>query len=351
MSQPDAPAMRTPWTERVGVRYPILQDGMGGGALGTARLAAAISNAGGLGSLSIPGGQSGPEIEAAMRDQIETALSLTDKPLAVNVPVGFDPDGKILPTTTQVLDVIVAARRADTAAERQIVLVTTSAGAPGDFSAMVRDAGLLHEHKVGAPAHARKAVEAGADFVIASGWEMGAHTHAVPMTTTILAPAVLDEVEVPVLVSGGIKDGRGLAAMLAMGAAGVAMGTRFLVSAENDWHDNYIQRIQNATVADSIVVPGVYGPCRYLRSKATDDLLEIVRRGELTGDALTDWKNHRSHIAQRDGDVAEGFTAAGMVGGLITDRPTVSEIIQSMVRQASELLGRVPSTAPAGVSS
>lgn len=343
MSQPEVESIRTPWTERVGVRYPILQDGMGGGALGTARLAAAVSNAGGLGSLSVPGGQPGPEVEAAMRDQIETALSLTDQPLAVNIPVGVDPDGKILPQTTQVLDVVVAARAADAAADRQIVLVTTSAGAPGVFSQMIHDAGLLHQHKVGAPAHARKAVAAGADFVVASGWEMGGHTHAVPVTTTVLAPAVLDAVDVPVLVSGGIKDGRGLAGVLAAGGAGIAMGTRFLVSAENDWHDAYIDRIREAGVKDSIVVPGVYGPCRYLRSKATEDLLEILRTGELTGDALTDWKNERSHIAQRDGNIEEGFTTAGMVGGLIDDRPPVADIIQATVRHAAQLLGRAQS--------
>lgn len=343
MSQTKTQAIRTAWSERVGVRYPILQDGMGGGALGTARLAAAVSNAGALGSLSVPGGASGPEIVAAMREQIDTALSLTDQSLAVNVPVGHDPDGKVLPLTTQVLDVLIEARKADSAAERQIVLVTTSAGAPGEFSAMVRDAGLLHEHKVGSPAHARKAVASGADFIIASGWEMGAHTHAVPVTTTVLAPAVLDAVDVPVLVSGGIKDGRGLAGALAAGASGVAMGTRFLVSAENDWHDAYIGRIQQAEVSESVVMPGVYGPCRYLSSKATDELAEIVRTGAIAGDDLTEWKNHRSHIAQRDGDIAEGLTTAGMVGGLITDRPTVADIIQAMVRRAAELLVRTQS--------
>lgn len=346
MNQSHPDPIVTAFTERLGIKYPLLQDGMGGGALGTGRLAAAVSNAGALGSLSTPGSSVGPELEQIMRDQIEVALSLTEEPLAMNIPVGTDKTGKVLQYTQDIFDIVVKARQADSAAERQLVMVTTSAGHPGLFSHYIHDAGMLHQHKVGAPRHAERAVEAGADFVIASGYEMGGHTHQVPITTMVLAPEVLDRVDVPVLVSGGIKDGRGLAAMLAAGAAGVAMGTRFLVSAESDWHDRYIERVMEATVAESVVMPGLYGPCRYLQSKACDELLDLVKQGTMTEDELTEWKEHRSHIAQRDGDIEHGFTAAGMIGGFITDRPPVAEIVDRIVTQAHELLGRFARMAP-----
>lgn len=330
----------TPFTEKIGISYPILQDGMGGGALGTARLAAAVSNAGALGSLSSPGTTAGAELERIMREQIDLALSLTDRPLAVNMPVGTDATGEILPYTQQILDSVCRAREADSAAERQLVLVTTSAGAPGDFGRRIHEVGMLHQHKVGSPRQALRAVESGVDFVIASGFEMGGHTHSTPISTMVLAPEVLDCIDIPVLVSGGFKDGRGLAAMLAAGAAGIAMGTRFLLSRENDWHENYITRILESTIGESTVVPGVYGPCRYLRSKATEQLGVLIERGEMTEDELTAWKEHRVHLAQRDGDVEEGFTSAGLVGGLITDRPTMSEIVNRIVDQTHSLLAR-----------
>lgn len=332
--------IRTPWTERVGVDYPLLQDGMGGGALGTGRLAAAVSNAGALGSLSSPGSTGGAELQRAMREQIETALSLTDKPLAVNIPVGSDHEGKILPYSKEILDVLADARSHDPAAARQLVLVTTSAGMPGEFSRWVRDLGMLHQHKVGAPKHALKAVDAGADFVIASGVEMGGHTLSTPISTMILGPEVIDTVDVPVLVSGGFKDGRGLAAMLAAGAAGIGMGTRFMVTQENDWNDRYIDRVLDAKVEESVVVPGIYGPCRYLRGKATDELLELLASGRMSEDELTAWKEKRSHMAQRDGDVENGFTTAGMVAGYINDRPTAQELVDRIVTQAHALLAR-----------
>lgn len=346
MTQAPEPLV-TPLTRRVGIRYPIIQDGMGGGALGTGRLAAAVSEAGALGSLSVPGITNMADLERAMRAQIDLALSLTRAPLAVNCPVGVDSQGKVQPGTAAVLDIVIAARRNDSAAERQLRLMTTSAGFAGDFGRQIRDAGMIHQHKVGAPHHAEKAEKAGADFVIASGYEMGGHTLNVPITTMVLAPEVIERVRIPVIISGGLKDGRGLAAALAMGAAGIAMGTRFLVSRENDWHERYIDRVIAMQIEESVVTPGLYGPCRMIRSKATAELDRIIAAKEMGGDELNAWKERMSHIAQRDGDIENGFTTCGMVAGYINDRPPVAEIIARIMTQAHRQLAALRALSPA----
>lgn len=335
--------METAFTRMVGVSYPILQDGMGGGAMGTAPLAAAVSNAGGLGTLSTPGMVGDhSHIEHAMREQIDDALTRTQAPLAVNCPVGVDAEGDLLPGTKALLEAIQGARRADPAAARQLRVIITSAGSTAEFARALRADGMLHFHKVGSPRHAVKAVEQGVDGLIASGFEMGGHTHKVGITTMILAPAVLEVVDVPVLVSGGIREGCGLAAALAAGAQGVAMGTRFLASAENTWHDAYIQRVIDATFEESEVMPGIYGPARFLRSKGTERLREVLTAQEKSEYELSSWKLQHSILAQRDGDTVNGLTTAGLVAGAISDRPPVADILQDMVRTARARLGEVP---------
>ncbi|MET8877511.1 nitronate monooxygenase [Nocardia sp. NPDC004604] len=320
----------------VGVTHPVLQDGMGGGALGTGRLAAAVTNAGGLGSLSTPGLTGDlADLERAMRTQFEQALNLTDGPLAVNCPVGTTAGGEERPAAKLMIDVILDIKKSDPVAGEQVKVFTSSAGLPSkELVARIHDAGLISQQKIGHPRHAEKAVENGVDVIIASGFEMGGHTLKTPITTTVLVPEVLRRVDVPVLASGGFKDGIGLAGALGMGAAGIAMGTRFLASLENDWHDNYIERILAADIAESIVMPGVYGPCRYLDGKAVGELTELLSNGTMSEEELTNWKAEHAFMAQRDGDVANGLTAAGMVGGFIGERLPVAAIVGEIVSEA-----------------
>ena len=329
--------MRTVLCDMLGIRHPIIQDGMG--PFSTAALAAAVSDAGGLGTVSIPGMLlERAEAERLMRAEIDRTASLTDRGFAVNVPVGFGPDGEPLPPTTAYLKAVIDARR-DPAIGARLVACLTSAGLPpAELVSSMHDAGLLHLHKVGAVRHAHKAVEAGVDAVIASGFEMGGHTHARPVHTMVLAPQVIGSVELPVVISGGIHDGRGLAAALAMGAAGVAMGTRFVATSENDWHPAYKQAIVDAAEWQDVVFPGFYGPLRGLRNAGFTRLGELIASGQLDEQGIADWKEDRVIAAQRDGDVDSGLVIAGQCAAAIHDIVGVRDLLEGMVREASELL-------------
>lgn len=329
--------LRTVLCDMLGMRYPIIQDGMG--PFSTAALAAAVSDAGGLGTVSIPGMLLGPaEAGRRMRAEIDRTASGTDRGFAVNVPVGFGPDGEPLPPTVAYLKAVLDARR-DSAIGARLVACITSAGLPPpQLVSSMHDAGLLHLHKVGAVRHARRAVEAGVDVVIASGFEMGGHTHARPVHTMVLAPQVIDTVEVPVVVSGGIHDGRGLAAALAMGAAGVGMGTRFIATLENDWHPAYKKAIVDAAEWGDVVFPGFFGPLRGLRNAGSVRLAELMAAGELDEEGLTAWKEDRVVAAQHDGDVDGGLVLAGQCAAAIHDIVAVPDLLAGMVRQATELL-------------
>ena len=325
-------------TDTLGIRYPIIQDGMG--TYGTAKLAAAVTNAGGLGTLSQPGmAIDDVEIRRRVRRQIDLAMERTDGVLAMNFGVGLLATGELLPATLATFEGLLEARASDNAIERQLRVLITSAGFPGDITARAQEAGLVHIHKVGSPRHAVKVVDHGVDAVIASGFEMGGHTHATPISTLVLAPEVIRSVDAPVIVSGGIKDGRGLAAALAMGAAGVAMGTRFVATADNeDWHDNYRQRVLSVTARDIIEVSGVWGPLHGIRNEFTRQLAEAEASGEWNESDLVAWKDRALIAAERDGDMVEGMAPLGVVAAFIDDLPRAEDLLKGMVADAQGLL-------------
>ncbi|MGZ4650265.1 MAG: NAD(P)H-dependent flavin oxidoreductase [Kineosporiaceae bacterium] len=343
-------ALHTRLTELLGIEHPIIQEGMG--PYRTDSLAAAVSNAGGLGTVSMPGMTQAPDVGArVLREHIEHVATLTDKPFAVNVPVGRDATGTVLPVSEAYIRAVVEARAADSALAGQLTVLTTSAGFPGEFRPLIRDAGLIHMHKVGATAHARKAEAAGVDVVIASGYEMGGHTHARPVHTFVLVPNVTEAVSVPVVLSGGARDGRTLAAALALGADGVAMGTRFIATEDNtDWHPAYAERILAAKEGDDVVFPAVYGPARGLRNPGVERLFEILERSELQGDELNRWKDEGLIRAQSAGDVVNGLMAAGQVSCAISDLVRVAEFVPRIAEEAAEILSRLAAaTTPARV--
>jgi NAD(P)H-dependent flavin oxidoreductase YrpB (nitropropane dioxygenase family) len=328
-------------TALLGIEHPIIQEGMG--PFKTNRIAAAASAAGGLGTVSMPGMTKEPEVGARLlRENIEQVASLTDRPFAVNVPVGRDDSGTVLPVSEAYIRAVIEARNSDSTLARQLVALTTSAGFPGEFRGLIRDAGLIHMHKVGSTKHARKAEDAGVDVVIASGYEMGGHTHATPMHTFVLVPNVTEAVSVPVVLSGGARDGRTLAAALALGAGGVAMGTRFIATEDNtDWHAAYAEKIIEAGEGDDMVFPAVYGPARGLRNAGVDRLMEIVRTNEMSQDELTRWKDEALIRAQEDGDVENGVMPAGQVASGIHELVSIGEFIPRMAGEAAEILRRL----------
>lgn len=329
-------------TSLLGISHPIVQDGMG--PFRTNEIALAVSEAGGLGTVSIPGmTRPTDEGKAMMRSNIEWVASRTDKPFAVNVPVGRLPSGEVLPSTAAYIEALIEARAADSAVRERANVIITSAGFPGEFRGQIEDSGLTHLHKVGSTVHAQKAEAAGVDAVVASGYEMGGHTHLNPVHTFVLAANVTEKVSVPVIVSGGVRDGRGLVAALALGASGVAMGTRFIATEENvDWHPAYSKQVLACSEGDDVVFPAVYGPARGLNNDGVAELLRIMASNKLTDEELAQWKDARIILAQEEGDTDNGLMPMGQVASGIASVVSIPQLIEDMVATAHQLLGSKP---------
>jgi enoyl-[acyl-carrier protein] reductase II len=273
-----------------------------------------------------------------LREHIDECATLTKKPFAVNIPVGISANGDVLPFTDVYIRAVLEARASDRQLERQLTVLTTSAGFPGSYIAPIKNAGMIHQHKVGSTRQAIKAEELGVDVVIAAGFEMGGHTSGKAMHTYVLVPNVTEAVDVPVLLSGGARDGRGLAAALAMGADGVAMGTRFILSEDNsDWHPAYLRALLDAKEGDDVAFPGVYGPCRGLRNAASEALLAETR---LAGDPAEQirWKLESMQRAQMHGDVENGLVMTGQVASAIDRLIRISEFVPAMADEAARIL-------------
>lgn len=320
----------------LGIEFPVIQDGMG--PVSTTGLASAVSRAGGLGTVS-SFGTTGDVSEKSrlFRREIERMEESRSGPFAVNIPVGRDAAGEVLPLCAAYLDTVIEVATGLDEADRGLRAVITSAGPAPGFTPRLHDAGLIHIQKIGAVAHARKAASTGVDIVIASGAEMGGHTHEHPIHTMVLAPQVVAAVDIPVVVSGGIYNAQGLAAVLAMGGAGVAMGTRFAASRDSDWHPAYGERIIAAQEWDDIIFPGYLGPIRGLRSAGTRELARFLRAGVRDED-LGHWKEERIATAMNSGDVDAGLLPAGQCASAITELVDVGEFIPAMAREAEALL-------------
>jgi len=330
-------AITNRYTRLIGIEHPIVQEGLG--PFRTPKLAAAVSQAGGLGTVSMPGMPADLAAGArTLREHIDECASLTQKPFAVNIPVGISANGDVLPFTDVYIRAVLEARASDRQLERQLTVLTTSAGFPGSYIALIKNAGMIHQHKVGSTRQAIKAQELGVDVVIAAGFEMGGHTSGKAMHTYVLVPNVTEAVDVPVLLSGGARDGRGLAAALAMGADGVAMGTRFILSEDNsDWHPAYLRALLDAKEGDDVAFPGVYGPCRGLRNAASEALLAETRQA---GDPAEQIRRKLESMqrAQMHGDVENGLVMTGQVASAIDRLIRIAEFVPAMADEAARIL-------------
>lgn len=329
------------YTERVGIVHPIVQEGLG--PFKTPKLAAAVSNAGGLGTVSMPGFPDDLHAGADLfQSHIEECAALTDKAFAVNIPVGVDKSGRVLEFTDVYIRRVLAIIKNDAFVAKRLTVLTTSAGFPGVYGQMIRDSGLIHQHKVGSTRGAIKAAQSGVDVVLAAGFEMGGHAPSKAVHSMVLLPNVTEAIDVPVLLTGGVRDARGLAAAIAMGADGVAMGTRFILSdANSDWHPNYLQALLNASEGDDIAFPGVYGPCRGLRNHASEQLVGAMSEAGLLGPAeQVQYKIQQMQLAQFQGDIEHGLVLAGQVAAAINDIVCVAEFVPAMAAEAARILRR-----------
>ena len=341
----------TELTERVGVDHPIMQAGMGGiGPMTLAPLAAAISNAGGLGTLAHPSllledpGKEGIDVDeqvAAVVDQvragIRSAVELTDRPLAINVRIA-----KEQPDAPAVLATVLEERARNERVAEQLSVLTTSGGHPHTYGMNddFRSAGMLHFHSVSNVAQARTAVAEGIDAVVATGYEAAGHIGHEGVHTFVLIPAIAAALDVPILGAGGVVDGRSLAGALALGASMGYIGSRFLASIECEYHDNMKKYLLEREETDSEVIPAFFGPARFLKSPTT----ETVKQLDLAGTPhLERMKFEGAALIKGaiEGDVEGGLMIGGQAADRIDGILPAGDIVAQIVTEAEEALARV----------
>lgn len=315
---------RTRVCELLEIEYPIIQGAMNWVANG--ELAAAVSEVGGLGIIT-PGANWDRKGERAdnLRLQIRRAKERTAKPFGVNLTV-LDPESR---------------KFAEIVASEGVPIVTTSAGNPATLTPFLKERGIKVLHVVASCRHARGAERAGVDAVIAEGYEAGGHNGMDEIPTFVLVPQVVDAVNVPVIAAGGIADGRGLVAALALGAEGVQMGTRFIATTECCAHPRFKEAVLNADDAATVITGRKIGPTRGLRNAFTDRMLEMEAAGA-SADELQQFIGFgRSPAGQLDGDAEEGEMYCGAVAGLVKTIVSAGDVVREVMREAEELLDRL----------
>ncbi|MBM4446930.1 MAG: enoyl-[acyl-carrier-protein] reductase FabK [Chloroflexi bacterium] len=298
----------------LGIEHPIILGAMGG--ISTGKLAAAVSNAGALGSVAT----AFISVEESRRE-IQECKRLTTKPFAVNCPL-FRPDMDAM------LDAIFA---------ESVGIVSTSAGSPERWAKKIKGSGAKWLHVVSNVRGAVKAVAAGVDVVIAEGTESGGIASRDEITTMVLIPQVVDTVNVPVVAAGGIADARGFLAALALGAQGIQMGTTFLATKECDRvSDTYKQMLLNASdTATGLATRKAY-PVRIIKNKLFDTLQQLDEENKPREEIQMILAPKMMNLSQEN-DPENGFYVAGQVAGLINEIKTVKELIEGIVTESEKL--------------
>jgi len=298
----------------LGIKYPIIQGGMAWVAEST--LAAGVSNAGGLGLIAAANAP-----VDYVREEIRKAKKLTDKPFGVNIMLLSDNAEEI----------------AKMVCEEGIKVVTTGAGNPGKFVEMWKEHGIKIITVVASVALAKRMERSGVDAIIAEGSESGGHIGE--LTTMALVPQVVDAVSIPVIAAGGIGDGRGVAAVFALGAVGVQIGTRFLVAKECTVHQNYKNRVISAKDSDSVVTGRLTGhPVRVLRNRLTRQFQLLEKDPSTYLEKFEDLGKGALPKAAKEGDIEMGSVMAGQIAGLIKKEQSCLEIIEEMFGEAENIM-------------
>lgn len=300
-------------SELLGIKYPIFQGGMAW--IADASLAAAVSEAGGLGIIT------GIAPVEWVRSEIRKAKELTDRPFGVNIMLMADNVEEI----------------AKLVCEEKVKVVTTGAGSPSKYMNMWKEAGIIVIPVVASVALAKRMEKAGADAIIAEGTESGGHVGQ--LTTMTLVPQVVDSVNIPVVAAGGIGDGRGVAASYMLGAEGVQLGTRFLVAKECTVHQNYKDKVLSAKDIDTDVTGRITGhPVRVLRTKLSREFMKLEKAGEV--EKMEELGRGALARAAKEGDLDKGSVMAGQISGLVNKEQTAKEIIEEIFLEATNVMGR-----------
>ena len=289
--------------ELLGIEYPIIQGGMAWVA--TAELAAAVSNAGGLGLIAAGGAPAD-----VVREQIKKARTLTDKPFGVNVML-------MSPFSDEVLEVVI---------EEKPAVVATGAGNPGKYIERLKEAGIKIMPVIASVAMAKRMEKAGADAVIAEGTEAGGHIGE--LTTMVLTPQVVDAVSIPVVSAGGYADSRGTKAAFALGADGIQVGTRFICSTECIAHENYKNAVLKAKDRDAVVTGRSTGaPVRALKNKLTKEYQRLEKEGA-SAEEIEKLGVGGLRRAFQDGDIENGSLMAGQSAAMVHEIQPCAEIVK-----------------------
>ena len=300
------------------IKYPIFQGGMA--QISDAGLAAAVSEAGGLGVIA-----SGNNTPESIQIEIRKIKALTDKPFGVNVML-------LSPYAEEVSKLLI---------EEKVPVIITGAGNPGKFMKLWKEQGIKVIPVVPSVAYAKHLEKAGADAIICEGTESGGHVGEI--TTMCLTPQVVDAVKIPVIAAGGIGDGRGIAAALSLGAQGVQIGTRFLLAKECSVHQNYKNKVIKANDTDTAVTGRKTGhPVRVLKNKLVNQFKEIEKNNG-TVEEMEQLGRGRLYKAAIEGDVDYGSVMSGQIAGLVNKEQSCKEIITEIFNEAESIMKNLSS--------
>jgi enoyl-[acyl-carrier protein] reductase II len=321
---PAPAALRTRVTDLLGIRYPIIQAGMSW-ASSCAELALAVSRAGGLGVIA-----AGPMEPDALRAAVRGVRAGTDRPFAVNVPLYNRRAAALL----------------DVALEERVPVLVASQGGPRAHLARFKDAGVTWLHVTASPEHAVKAEQAGVDAVIAVGVEAGGHPAPDEVGTLVVVRAVCRAVRVPVIASGGVADGAGVAAMFCLGAEGVQLGTRFLLTPESSLHPAYKALALRAGIADTTLVGRGKLPIRVAKNRFTEAFLTAERAGTPDEELAALSAQRTLRMAAFEGDVEWGKVEVGQSCGLIDELVPAADVVARLVAEFDETVARLARLRP-----
>ena len=295
-------------TNLFNIKYPIIQGGMIWNS--GYRLASAVSNAGGLGLIGA--GSMYPEV---LREHIQKCKKATEKPFGVNVPM-------LYPNIEEIINIIV---------EEGVKIVFTSAGNPKIWTSFLKEKGITVVHVVSSSKFALKAQEAGVDAVVAEVFEAGGHNGREETTTLTLIPMVKEQLSIPLIAAGGIATGRGMLAVMVLGADGVQVGSRFAASVESSSHENFKNTIINVKEGDTQVTLKELAPVRLIKNKFYEDLQELYKKAPTSDELKTLLGRARAKKGMFEGDLIEGELEIGQIAGLIHEIKSAAAIINEMV--------------------
>lgn len=299
----------------LGIKYPIIQAGMVW--ISGAKLAAASSNAGCLGVIGA--GSMKPEL---LEKHIKKALSLTDKPIAVNIPIMYKD----------------AQEQIDMALRCGITIFITSAGTPKKFTKYLKDKHCIVIHVTSSPQLAKKCEEAGVDAVIVEGFEAGGHNGRDELTSLVLIPQTVNTVTIPVIAAGGFATGQSILAGLALGAQAIQMGTRFMMTKESSAHDKYKKLLTQTQPNSTMLSMKKYMPVRLIKNQFYDEVSELENNCASKEELIEHLGKGRAKAGMLDGDLENGELEAGQICSSITSILSVEDLVQSLIKEYSNSL-------------